>query len=162
VSFGLAGGLDPALAPGALIIPAAIRLPSGETVSADPMLLARFGGPTCELMVAGSAPLATAAEKAALFARSGAAGVDLESGALAEVACARGLPWAVVRAVCDPAGRDLPEAALAAFDPAAGRIAGVRMAASLLRRPGQLPELVRLALEAAAARRTLARVRLQT
>lgn len=160
VSFGLAGGLDPSLAPGALVIPEAVRLATGEAVSADPALVARFGGPTHRLMIAAEAPVADAAEKAALFAQTGAAAVDLESGAVAEVARSRGLPWAVVRGVCDPARRDLPRAALAALDPAGGGIAGMRVLAWVLRRPGQVPALLRLARDAAAAQRTLALVRL--
>ncbi|HKM64762.1 MAG TPA: hypothetical protein VJY39_19970 [Acidisphaera sp.] len=160
VSFGLAGGLDPALAPGALVIPEAVRLATGETLPADPALIARFGGPTHKLMLAAEAPVADAADKTVLFAHTGAVAVDLESGAVAEVARSRGLPWAVVRVVCDPAGRDLPRAALAALDPSGGGIAGMRVLAWVLRRPGQVPALLRLARDAAAAQRTLARVRL--
>jgi adenosylhomocysteine nucleosidase len=160
VSFGLAGGLDPALAPGALVVPAALMLPTGETVAADPALLARFGKPTHRLMLAAEAPVARIADKAAFFRQTGAVAVDLESGAVAEVAQSHGLAWAVVRVVCDPAGRDLPPAALAALDPQSGGIAGLRVLVSLLRRPTQIPALIRLARDTAAAQRSLTRVQL--
>jgi adenosylhomocysteine nucleosidase len=60
-----------------------------------------------------------------------------------------------VRAVCDPADRDLPPAALAALN-SAGVIGLGRVLASLLRAPRQLPLLLGLARDASAARRTLA------
>ena len=160
VSFGLAGGLDPALPAGTLVVPAALRLPNGETVQADSSLVTRLGGPTHRLMLTSKAPVARATEKAKLFAETGAVAVDLESGAVADAARFRRLPWAVVRAVCDPAARDLPEAALIGFDPSAGRVAPLRLFRSLLRRPAQIPALMRLARDAAAAERTLARFRL--
>jgi adenosylhomocysteine nucleosidase len=98
--------------------------------------------------------VAEAAAKAALFAGTGACAVDLESGAVARVAARHGLPFAVLRAVCDPAGRTLPPAALVALD-AGGAIVPLRVALALLRRPNQLPALLALAHDAAAARRAL-------
>ena len=67
-----------------------------------------------------------------------------------------GLPFAVLRVICDPAERDLPPAALAALD-ASGAIGLARVVRSVIGRPGQLPALLRLAADAAAARRALAR-----
>ena len=154
VSFGLAGGLDPALRPGALVVPAAVR--EGEAVYAtDPELAARFGR-RAGLLLAGSAVVAGAADKARLFAATGAAAIDLESGAVARVAARHGLPFAVLRAVCDPAERSLPPAALVALD-RNGAIGGLRVLASVLRAPGQVPALLALARDAAAARAALRR-----
>jgi len=153
ISFGLAGGLDPALPPGALLIPALI-LAEGESWPADPALMALLGGPTGGPLFGDGAILSTAAAKAALFARTGAAAVDLESAAVARTAARHGLPFAALRAVCDPAGRDLPPAALIALDPQ-GRIGALRIAASLLAHPGQIPALLALARDAAQARRAL-------
>jgi adenosylhomocysteine nucleosidase len=82
--------------------------------------------------------------------------VDLETGAVARVAAAHGLPFAVLRAICDPAERDLPPAALVALN-ARGAIGLARVAGSLIAWPGQVPALLRLAADAAAARRSLAR-----
>jgi len=101
--------------------------------------------------------LATPAEKAAAREATFAAIVDLESGAVARVAARHGLPFAAVRAVCDPAGFALPPLALDALDHG-GRISPWRVLRSVLRRPGQIPALVALSGHAAEARSALARL----
>ncbi len=154
MSFGLAGGLDPALAPGMLVVPRRVVSAAGDW-TADPALAEACGGVTTEAMFAGETIAATAAEKAALHARTGAAAIDLESGEVAAAAARHGLPFVVVRAICDPADRDLPPAALAALN-SAGAIGLGRVLASLLRAPRQLPLLLALARDAGAARRALA------
>ena len=98
----------------------------------------------------------TAETKHRLWATTGAATLDLESGAVARVATLHGLPFAVLRVICDPAERDLPPAALAALD-ASGAIGLARVAGSVTARPGQIPALLRLAADATAARRALGR-----
>jgi len=153
VSFGLAGGLDPALQAGALLLPRAFVL-DGVRVPADPDLTERLGAPSCALLLCGSAVVATASDKARLFRDTGAAGLDLESGAVVRVARERGLAVAALRAVCDPADQSLPPAALVALSGAGAIMAG-RVLGSVLRRPGQVPSLLALARDAAAARRAL-------
>ncbi len=155
VSFGLAGGLDPALRPGDVIVPAEV-IEAGVLYAADPALSARFGGVTAHRLLAGDAVVATASAKLAAARASGAQAVDLESGAVVRVAREFGLPFAVVRAICDPAERDLPPAALAALD-ARGGIGPWRVLRSLFRQPGQVPGLIGLALDAGRARRALVR-----
>lgn len=156
VSFGLAGGLDPALRPGALLVPGKV-IGEGGPWDADPALAERFGGLTGHVILAGRAIVATAAEKRRLFADTQADAVDLESGAVALVAAAHRVPFAVVRAICDPAQRDLPPAALVALD-SNGAIGLLSVIGSVLRRPGQLPGLLTLAEDAAKARRSLLRL----
>jgi adenosylhomocysteine nucleosidase len=156
VSFGLAGGLDPALRPGAVIVATNV-LSEGERLAADVTLSGRFGGVTGETVLAGTTVVIAAAAKAALFAATGAGAVDLESGAVARIALAYGLPFAVVRAVCDPAERDLPPAALIALDQG-GTIGVGAVLRSVARQPGQIAGLLALARDAAAARRGLLRV----
>ncbi len=153
VSFGVAGGLDPRLRPGALLVPAAIVMNSGR-LPCDAGLLHWLGGPTVPALLAQDAIVATAAAKATLFAATDASAVDLESGVVAALAASRGVPFAALRAVADPAQNDLPPAALLALD-AAGRIAFGSVFASLLARPGQLPALLVLARDAQRARSTL-------
>ncbi len=153
LSFGLAGGLDPGLRAGALVIPAEVLV--GRTaLTADASLREKFGAVTARLLLAGERIAPDAAAKRALFAESGAAAIDLESGAVALAAARHGLPFAVVRAVCDPAGTNLPPAALAALD-AGGAIGLLRVLGSVARRPGQIGDLLRLAQDARLARRTL-------
>ncbi len=153
LSVGLAGGLDPALPPGARVVPAAV-LRAGRIYQADLALTHRLGGITAPLLVTSESAVITARDKANLFASTGAAAVDLESAAVAEVAARRGVPFAVLRIVCDPATRDLPHAALAGLH-GDGSITLLPLLASLLRRPAQLPALLRLAGDARIARAAL-------
>jgi adenosylhomocysteine nucleosidase len=158
VSFGLAGGLDPTLRPGALIVPSAV-IAGGSHHPTDPGLSRVLGGATPHAVLDAEAIVASVAAKRCLRDRTSAAAIDLESGAVACIASERGVPFAVLRAICDPAERVLPPAALAALD-ANGAIGTWRVIASLTARPGQLRALLVLAGDAAAARRSLvARVR---
>jgi nucleoside phosphorylase len=65
------------------------------------------------LLITVTAPVITAAEKAALFAATGAVAVDMESALAGRVAAVGQLPFLVVRAIADDAGQGLPQAALA-------------------------------------------------
>lgn len=156
VSFGLAGGLDPGLIPGAVVVPAEV-MEGGRGHRTDYALCARFGGQAPVRALSADAILATPEAKAAARAATFAVIVDLESGAVARVAARHGLPFAAVRAVCDPAGFALPPLALEALDEG-GRIGAWRVLRSVLRRPGQIPALIALSGHAAGARAALARL----
>ena len=153
ISFGLAGGLSPNLNAGSVIVPEGVIDPAGHRWRADAGLSTRLGAVGGWLLAA-SDIIATRAAKRLAWQQSGAVAADLESGAVAEVAARHGLPFAVLRAVCDPADRDLPPAALTALDPA-GRIRPGALLQSLIRFPGQLPALVALGREANQARQAL-------
>jgi adenosylhomocysteine nucleosidase len=158
VSFGLAGALDPALRPGDLVIAEAVILPGGWRLEVDAGWRARLGAASGAHLgaVAGSDRLlATAAMKREVRERTGALAVDMESHVVAEAAAAAGLPFAVIRAIGDPAERALPLTALAFVNPQ-GRIrAGAVI--GILARPLELAALLRLGLETRAALRTLRR-----
>ncbi len=102
-------------------------------------------------------PLAGAADKSARFAASAARAVDMESHGVARAAQAAGLPFLVVRAVADPAERNLPRAALKAIGPD-GRLKPFSALAAMYLRPWESPALVRLAYETRLAFDTLERV----
>jgi adenosylhomocysteine nucleosidase len=153
VSFGLAGGLDPMLRAGALIVPESV-VTHGRHLATDPDLNGLLGGVTAHTLLCADGIAATAASKRHLFVVTGCAAVDLESGAVAEAADAAGLPFAVLRAICDPAERDLPPAALCALSDG-GAIGLLRVMGSVIARPGQIPALIALGQDAAAARRAL-------
>lgn len=155
VSFGLAGGLDPSLPAGTLVIASEITTRDGVSRwFTDPILSARLGGQTGHVCLGTDQPAASVGEKQALHRRTGAALVDMESMAVAEAATEAGIPFAVLRAICDPADRDLPPAALVALTPD-GKLAFGRLVRSILLGPGQIGALLGLARDAAAARRVL-------
>lgn len=152
VSFGLAGGLEPTLGAGTLLVPDVILSTDGHWPT-DPRIAAGLGRVSGALWSGGKV-LATAAAKRDLHGRTGAAAVDLESAAVAEIAGRYALPFAALRAICDPAGRSLPRAALVALD-ANGRIGLGRVMRETFAHPGELPTLIALAIDAARARRAL-------
>ena len=153
VSFGLAGGLDRSMRPGTLIVAEAVAV-DGRVLRTDPTLNVRLGGTTGHLCLGWNRAVASPDEKRRLSRETGASSVDMESGAVAEVAAAAGVPFAVLRAICDPVDRAVPHAALVALN-AAGGLAAVRMAISILARPRQIGAMLALAGDAAMARRAL-------
>jgi adenosylhomocysteine nucleosidase len=155
ISFGLAGGLDPDFRAGMLVVPLAV-VEAGRIRPTNAKLGMALGGLSAGMLAAESEIVVTAAEKFALGRSTLCGAVDLESGAVARVAERHGIPFAVLRAICDPADRDLPPAALAALNEK-GAIAIARVALSILRHPGQIPDLIALGRDAARARRALVR-----
>ena len=151
LSFGYAGGLDPALAPGTLLLPRSVIAPDGRSYVADGdwfdrlFAMLRPLAPVSGSQLGLDEALASPAEKALAFQRSrGAAGIDMESHALAVAADAQAVPFLVVRVILDSADQVLPRAAMASARPD-GSISIPRLLAALLRRPSEIGELARLA-----------------
>jgi adenosylhomocysteine nucleosidase len=153
VSFGLAGGLAPDSVPGAVLVPASV-VEGQKRYKCDSALMAFLGGSTGDTILAGQTIAATVADKAALYDSTRIGAVDLESGAVARAAQAHGLPFAVLRAVADPATRTLPPAALVPLKPSGG-IDLPRILLSVLANPVQVPALIGLARDAGQARAAL-------
>lgn len=146
LSSGLAGGLDPALAVGAVVI-------DGDAALVTHLLTAL---PTAiRVPVTGQDTIAAStAGKADLRQATGAAAVDMESHIAARAARRHGLPFAAIRVISDAATETLPPAALVGMR-ADGGIALGAVLGSLARRPAQLPALIRTGRHAALAQRTL-------
>lgn len=155
VSFGVCGGLDPARGAGDLILARHVINDRGERLETDSTLrghlaaaLARAGlGAATGPLLGTDRQLATGRDKRDRYAASGAIAVDMESHGVLAAAAQAGVPAAVLRAVADPATRDLPEAARVATGPD-GRVRPLVLMGALARRPGTLPAMIGLALEA--------------
>jgi adenosylhomocysteine nucleosidase len=165
VSWGLCGGLDPRLRPGDLILGAEV-VADGSAVRTDDAvtlsLAQRLGGAGVRVFVerlaASNAPVLTAAAKADLRRVTGAAGVDMESLIAGRYAFEQGIPFAIVRAVSDPAERGLPPLVLKAVD-SDGGIDAAAVIGELIRSPGQFMRLRAAARDSGAAFQALKRCR---
>ncbi len=165
ISWGLCGGLDPRLRPGDLILGSelvsnerAVRTDEAVTLSLAQRLVGAGAPVVVERLAASDAPVLSAAAKADLRRASGAAGVDMESLIAGRYALAQGIPFAIVRAVADPAERDLPPLVAKAVDPDGG-INAVAVIGELIRSPGQFMRMCAAARDSRAAFRTLKRCR---
>jgi hopanoid-associated phosphorylase len=162
VSFGIAGALDPGLKPGDLVLGSAVRVPAVDRFTVDQKWLlraaARLPGAIIGEVVGSSAIVAAVGDKATLHRDTGAKCVDQESHWVAEAARAHGLPFIVIRAIADRAHDALPPAVLVGLDSEGNPRTGAVLSA-LLRDPGQIGALVRVALATRAALRALLRGR---
>jgi adenosylhomocysteine nucleosidase len=166
VSWGLCGGLDPRLRPGDLILGAEVVSGDGaiETDEAVTSSLARRLAEAGERVVverlaAADASVLTVRAKAELRRAAGAAAVDTESLTAGRFALKQHIPFAVLRAVADPAERDLPPLTLKAVD-SSGRINALALIGGLVRSPRQFAGLCAVALDSRAAFQALNRCRL--
>ena len=165
ISWGLCGGLDPKLRPGDLILgrqvvsaDGAIGTDEAVTSSLAQRLVGAGSRIVVERLAAAHAPVLTAAAKSELRHATGAAGVDTESLIAGQYALKQRIPFAILRAVADPAERDLPPLVLKAVD-SDGRINTLAVIGDLIRSPGQFAGLRALAADSGAAFRALNRCR---
>lgn len=157
VSFGIAGGLDPALAPGDILVGTAVshgdRRHSARNSLSDALMAnleRRHGVVGTGDFVGSDEAIIRIEDKAALRARTGAAAVDMESHVVAEWADRHDLPFSILRVVSDPAHRALPPLAATALRPD-GRIDISRVVMGIARRPNQIPALADAGRDARAA-----------
>ena len=163
-SWGMAGGLDPALIPGTIFLPSEVISSDGASITTARQWRERLGSalsaqrPLVQGRLLTSAKaVGSLAEKATLFREKGAVAVDMESLAIAEVAQTRELPFIAVRVIVDSASDALPQAVTAAAD-SEGHLQVWRLMGALARAPADLAPLIRLARRYRAANRSLAAV----
>ena len=159
ISFGVAGGLAPQLAPGTCVIGSAI-LDDGERRVTDARwaqrLLRTIPGAVHGAIVGVGEPIAHADAKRALHEETGAVAVDMESHVVARAAAQHGVPVAAIRVIVDPVKRTIPRAALAGAQPD-GTVDPFAVLLALAGNPRDFIGLVRMALDTRAARATLLR-----
>jgi adenosylhomocysteine nucleosidase len=162
LSFGMAGGLDPALRAGDVVLPAEVVTPQGAAFATAAawraqlyQAVGRSGGVSCGRLLTSDAAVLSPAAKAALFRECGAVAVDMESAAVADVASGAALPFMAVRAVIDAAAASVPRAVIASSAAGTGEPSVLRLLAALGRRPQDLPALLPLLSGYRVARRSL-------
>lgn len=149
ITAGYAGGLNPGLPPESVVLDATADFPV-----ADKLLQAgaQKGTFLCATTVA-----STKQEKAALFSRTQCDAVEMESGIIREICAERGIPAATVRVISDAAHEDLPLNFNELMTPEMEMNFG-KLAWTLLKSPGKIPELMRFQKRVQSSARKLAQV----
>jgi adenosylhomocysteine nucleosidase len=160
MTFGMAGGLDPALKPGTVVIPCELVSSDGRRFAADRAWREQVAANVRALravtegnLLTSTHAIETPADKATAFGTTGAAAVDMESAAVAEIAAKHNLPFIAVRVIVDTAADMLPRAVVAAS--LEGRVRLARLIGGLILAPREIASLIRLAQRYRIAMRSL-------
>jgi adenosylhomocysteine nucleosidase len=150
VSLGFAGGLDPALKTGDLLMCRTYSDFSLQQRLADNARLRSATFHTAPTIVE------TVAAKARLRRETGADAVEMESAGIARACQHRGIPMLAIRAVSDPANVELPVPARMLHDPKIGRPRYGQLGWHLIANHAGIPPFLSFAAGARAAKIALA------
>ncbi|MDP2689607.1 MAG: hypothetical protein Q8P48_05805 [Deltaproteobacteria bacterium] len=149
-SIGVAGGLDPALDAGDIVVAKTVSGEGKRAFSPEPYCVGfairalRASGikATEGEVVTVDEPALTARKKKSVFRQSRGSAVDMESASVARVAEEAGLPFFALRAVSDPCGSSISEELIecVADD---GSLRAAILAGKLVRKPSLLRDLLR-------------------
>ncbi len=134
VVAGVAGGLDPRLKIGDVVVDGA----DGEMIAG-----LRGAGFFFGRVHTADALVATAGEKAALFAKTGALAVDMETELVREMAAKMGVPFLALRVISDTAQDGLDPALVNLID-SLGRPRVMRAAVHVMANPGKMPAMMQV------------------
>ena len=150
VSFGVAGGLNPTLKSGDIVIASRIvtakrswttEASLTENLEALPSHRRRRRAIVSGVLAGVEEVVTGQVGKAALRATTGADAVDMESHIAARYAEFNGLPFAAVRVISDPAHRALPELTMNAIKPN-GNVDMWKVMRGIARNPRTIPHLI--------------------
>jgi len=157
VSFGIAGGLCPNLAPGTCVVARSIVTPQ-ERLATDGAwsrhLLRSIPGAVHADIAGGHTLISDPATKRSLGNATGAVAVDMESSLSAAAAARHNVPFVAVRVLADPSHRALPHVAQVAVL-GNGRLDFSAIARSLATQPRQWGDIIRAAFDTRKARLVL-------
>jgi len=153
--FGVSGGLDPGLGVGDLVFADAVFLERDDGA----YLVWKKGGCDSDItfnfqsvkgltaswgsIVTVQTPVLNTAGKRALFDRTGAMAVDMETAAVARAASRSGLPFFAVRTICDSADVTIPESIYQCVDQQ-GRPRFPHLLGLIIRKPLLISHLLRM------------------
>jgi nucleoside phosphorylase len=148
VGAGVAGALTPSLAVGDLVVARRIQDSRGEAPPPDAGFVGRGirAGAVAGTLVTRDRPALNPSEKAAIAQTvegEGPGAVDMESAAWARAAGERGIPYLVVRSICDAADEEIPSY-IARSVGSDGRIRRAAVVGYSLANLGTIPALWRM------------------
>jgi adenosylhomocysteine nucleosidase len=160
MTFGLAGGLDPTLAPGTVLLPVEVISRDGTRFATARLWRERLSASlsahcvvSAGVVLTAERSIASPQDKAAAFRDTGAAAVDMESVSVARVAADHQLPFICVRVIVDTAADALPRSVVAASR--SGRVQITNLLAGLIVAPADVGALLHLSRRYRCAMRAL-------
>jgi adenosylhomocysteine nucleosidase len=143
---GIAGGVGPSVTIGDLVIPEVVV----DGIAGKEYRPATIAGPAPRGSIVTSDDFIVQPDRLAMLIAQGVVAVDMETGSVAAVCAARGVPWSAVRAISDRA-EDGDEEMVALAKPD-GSPNGPAIARYFARHPGRIPYMLKVgrgAMEAA-------------